>query len=260
VDIIPLSNPNVFSQSQRILLAQTQMELAAQAPELHNPYEAFRRMYEALGVRDIDKILKPPSSDEPVPKDPAQENIDSLENTQLRAFDGQDHDAHIMAHLVFGSSPMVGALPPVAVALQKHVMDHAKIKAEETAVRMVIEQNQGQMPTEDMQEMIEAMVAQLIAQEMQNIQALSAQIAGGGEEQQVDPLVALKQQELAIKAQQVEANIAQDQAEHELDTVKVQERARQFDERLASQQDMGQDRIDAAYERELLRLRAKERG
>ncbi len=260
VDIIPLSNPNVFSQSQRILLAQTQMELAAQAPELHNPYEAFRRMYEALGVRDIDKILKPPSSDEPVPKDPAQENIDSLENTQLRAFDGQDHDAHIMAHLVFGSSPMVGALPPVAVALQKHVMDHAKIKAEETAVRMVIEQNQGQMPTDDMQEMIEAMVAQLIAQEMQNIQALSAQIAGGGEEQQVDPLVALKQQELAIKAQQVEANIAQDQAEHELDTVKVQERARQFDERLASQQDMGQDRIDAAYERELLRLRAKERG
>ena len=155
---------------------------------------------------------------------------------------------------------MVGALPSVAVALQKHVMDHAKIKAEETAVRMVIEQNQGQMPTEDMQEMIEAMVAQLIAQEMQNIQALSAQIAGGGEEQQVDPLVALKQQELAIKAQQVDANIAQDQAEHELDTVKVQERARQFDERLASQQDMGQDRIDAAYERELLRLRAKERG
>ena len=260
VSIIPVSNPNVFSQSQRILLAQTQMELAAQAPDLHNPYEAFRRMYEALGVRDIDKILRPPSSDEPVPKDPAQENIDSLENTQLRAFDGQDHDAHIMAHLVFGSSPIVASLPQIAVALQKHIMDHAKIKAEETAIEMVMQQNQGQMPTEDMQPMIEAMVAQLIAQELQNIKALGRQVAGGGEEQQVDPLVALKQQELAIKEQQVNANITQDQAEHQLDTVKVQERARQFNERLASQQDMGQDRIDAAYERELLRLRAKERN
>jgi hypothetical protein len=260
VAIIPVSNPNVFSQSQRILLAQTQMELAAQAPDLHNPYEAFRRMYEALGVRDVDKILRPPSSDEPVPKDPAQENIDALENTQLRAFDGQDHDAHITAHLVFGSSPIVGSLPQIAVAVQKHIMDHAKIKSEEAAIEMVMQQNQGQMPTEDMQPLIEAMVAQLIAQELQNIKALGRQIAGGGEEEQIDPLVALKQQELAIKEQQVSANITQDQAEHQLDTVKVQERSRQFDERLASQQDMGQDRIDAAYQRELLRIRAKERN
>jgi len=260
VAIIPVSNPNVFSQSQRIMLAQTQMELVEKAPDLHNPYEAFRRMYEALGVRDIDKILKPPSSDEPVPKDPAQENIDVMENTQLRVFDGQDHDAHIMAHLVFGSAPIVLSLPQVVVALNKHLMEHIKVKSEEAAIEMVMQQNQGQMPTEQMQPLIDAMVAQLIAQDLQNLKALGAQIAGGGEEAEIDPLVALKQQELAIKEQQVSANIEQDQAEHELDTVKVQERARQFDERLASQQDMGQDRIDAAYERELLRLRAKERN
>tara|TARA_R110000824_G_scaffold111853_1_gene260649 strand:- start:13 stop:669 length:657 start_codon:yes stop_codon:yes gene_type:complete len=217
-------------------------------------------MYEALGVRDIDKILKPPSSDEPVPKDPAQENIDVMENTQLRVFDGQDHDAHIMAHLVFGSAPIVLSLPQVVVALNKHLMEHIKVKSEEAAIEMVMQQNQGQMPTEQMQPLIDAMVAQLIAQDLQNLKALGAQIAGGGEEAEIDPLVALKQQELAIKEQQVSANIEQDQAEHELDTVKVQERARQFDERLASQQDMGQDRIDAAYERELLRLRAKERN
>ena len=140
-------------------------------------------------------------------------------------------------------------------------MEHVKVKAEEAAIEMVMQENQGQMPTEDMQPMIEAMVAQLIAQELQNVKVLSAQIAGEGQEQpQVDPLVALKQQELAIKEQQVSANIAQDQAEHQLDTVKVQERARRFNERLASQEDMGQDRIDAAYQRELLRLRAKERN
>jgi hypothetical protein len=101
VDVVPISNPNIFSQAQRISLAQAQMSLAAQAPEMHDMHEAYRRMYEALGVADIDKILKAPSSEEPVPKDPAQENIDALENTQLKAFEGQNHDAHVYAHLLF---------------------------------------------------------------------------------------------------------------------------------------------------------------
>ena len=256
VDIIPVSNPNIFSQAQRIALAQTQMQLAAQAPELHNMYEAFRRMYEALGVRDIDKILKAPSSTEPVPKDPALENIDALENTDLQAFEGQDHDAHIMAHLTFGTSAIVQAMPSVAIALQKHVMEHARIKAQEQAVVVYMQQNQGQAASEEQMLELEALTAQLIAQEMQNVKVLSAQIAGIGQEG-ADPVVALKQQELQIKQQQVQADTMDDQAKLNLERQKMAELSRQFNERVSSQERQTQARIQATNERELLKLRQK---
>ena len=256
VDIIPVSNPNIFSQAQRIALAQTQMQLAAQAPELHNMYEAFRRMYEALGVRDIDKILRAPSSDEPIPKDPAQENIDALENTELKAFEGQDHDAHIMAHLVFGSSPLALASPKVAIDLQKHVMEHAKLKAQEQTMILFMQQNQGLSPTEDQMIEYEAMTAQIIAQEMQNVKMLSAQIAGGGE-QGADPVVALKQQELGIKQQQAQADALNDQAKIQLERQKMAERARQFDERIDSQTNIARERIQATNQREMIKQRNK---
>ena len=256
VDIIPVSNPNIFSQAQRIALAQTQMQLAAQAPELHNMYEAFRRMYEALGVRDIDKILRAPSSDEPIPKDPAQENIDALENTELKAFEGQDHDAHIMAHLVFGSSPLALASPKVAIDLQKHVMEHAKLKAQEQTMVLFMQQNQGLSPTEDQMIEYEAMTAQIIAQEMQNVKMLSAQIAGGGE-QGADPVVALKQQELGIKQQQAQADALNDQAKIQLERQKMAERSRQFDERIDSQMNIARERIQATNQREMIKQRNK---
>ena len=134
VDVIPVSNPNVFSQAQRIVLAQTKLQLAGAAPELHNMHEVYRDMYEALGVTDVDRIMKAVPTEDPMPIDPAQENINSLDMLQLKAFEGQNHQAHIMAHLVFGSSAMVGALPPVAMALQKHVMEHVKIAAQEQAM------------------------------------------------------------------------------------------------------------------------------
>jgi len=95
VDVIPVSNPNTFSQSQRILLAQTKLQLAAQAPDMHNMPEVFRDMYEALGVTDVDRLMKSVPEDEPRPTDPAKENIDALDNIQLKAFEGQNHQAHI---------------------------------------------------------------------------------------------------------------------------------------------------------------------
>ncbi|NCW69193.1 MAG: hypothetical protein EBV86_11605, partial [Marivivens sp.] len=133
VDVVPVSNPNAFSQSQRIMLAQTKLQLAAQAPEIHNMHEVFKDMYEALGVTDVDRIMKSVPAEEAEPIDPAQENINALDMLPLKAFEGQNHQAHIMAHLTFGSGQMVAAMPPVAMELQKHVMEHVQIAAREQA-------------------------------------------------------------------------------------------------------------------------------
>ncbi len=255
VDVIPVSNPNVFSQSQRIALAQAQMTMAAQAPDMHDMYEAYRRMYEALGVRDIDKLLRAPSTDEPVPKDPAQENIDVLENTQLKAFEGQDHDAHIMAHLTFGTSGSVMAMPSITISLQKHVLEHIQLKAQEQAMTAFMQQNQGQVPSDQEALAIDALAAQLIAQELGNAKQLSTQLANIGQEEGPDPLVQLKEQELQIKAQDSQADIAKDQAELQLDREKEARKGQEFQQRLQSQEKQTNARIDSAMQRELLRLR-----
>ena len=94
IDIMPVADPNIFSQTQRISLAQTEMQLAASNPAIHNQYEVYRNMYEALGVKDIDLILKKP--EQPMPKDPALEHIDALGGKPFQAFPGQDHQAHIL--------------------------------------------------------------------------------------------------------------------------------------------------------------------
>ena len=256
VDVIPVSNPNIFSQAQRIALAQTQMQLAAQAPDLHDTYEAFRRMYEALGVRDIDKILKPKVETEKTPTDPAQENINSLEQMQLRAFPGQNHDAHVMAHLTFGASAIVQQAPGVAVNLQKHVLEHLKLKAEERAMAEVQKLAPGQQMNADVEVMMQGLVAQFIAEELQAARQLSMTIAAGGENKP-DPLIGLKEKELQIRQQQVQANIAQDQAELQLDREKAAERAREFNARLQQQAELADDKLRASREREIMRLQTQ---
>jgi hypothetical protein len=254
VDVVPVSNPNVFSQAQRIALAQSQLEMAMQAPQMHDMHEAYRRMYEALGVRDIDKILISPSSDDPIPKDPAQENIDALDNVQLKAFEGQDHDAHILTHLTFGTSPMLQAMPQSAVALQKHIIEHVKLKAQEMATAQFLQQTGGQPLTPDTELQLEALVARITAQEFQNLKQLTAQISGAGQ-QQPDPLVQLKQQELQLDAQQQQFEAQMDQQELALDQQRMQNKASEFQQRLASQERQTQSRIDAALERELMKQR-----
>jgi len=308
VDVVPVSNPNVFSQAQRITLAQTELQLAMQAPEIHNIPEVYRRMYEALGVRDIDKILASQATDKIEPRDPAQENIDAMESIPLEAFPGQDHQAHIMAHLIFGSSPMVGQMPKVGMELQKHIMEHVRVQAEEQA-EMAMQQQQppaqqgmpaqagmngmppqppvngaqppptggiqqvapdGMLPPEGMLPTMqgggevempprslefEAVKAQLIAQGMQQVKQLSQQISGGGQEPP-DPLIGLKQQELAIKDQQVKGNLAQDQQELALDRERMAQKATEFQQRISSQEKQTAARIQSAEDRE----RMKQRG
>ena len=256
VDVVPVSNPNVFSQSQRIAVAQSQLELAMQAPQLHNTHEAFRRMYEALGVRDIDKVLNAQTTEEPLPKDQAQEHIDAMDDVALKAFEGQDHDAHILAHLTFMASGVVQSMPNIAMSLQKHVLEHVKLKAREQAAAMFMQQNQGQAASEDQMLEIETMVAQLIAQDMQAVRQASQQIMGG-ENQGPDPLLALKEKELQIKEQGTAADISEGQRKLDLQAATLQERARQFNERLASQEESNDKRIEATTQRELLRIQAQ---
>ena len=252
VDIIPVSNPNIFSQAQRIALAQTKLQLAGAAPELHNMYEIYRDMYEALGVRDVDRILKhTPTQEEP--KDPAQENIDALDMVPMKAFKGQDHQSHIMSHMVFGSTPMVSSMPQVAMELQKHIMEHVKIKAEEQAsaqFMQLMQQSGGQIPEDQQLLQLEAMTAQFIAQGMQELKSLSEQLSGQG---QPDPLVALKEKELQIKAQSEQSDAELDKAKLGLDQQNMQMRDRHFKDKLESTEDQTQARIDSAMQREVFK-------
>ena len=256
VDVIPVSNPNTFSQAQRILLAQTKLQLATQAPELHNLHEIFRDMYEALGVSDIDRIMKAMPDEEPQPTDPAQENIDSMDGLALKAFEGQDHQAHIQAHLIFGSTPMVANLPPVAMALQKHILEHVKIGAREQAAVAYLQQVQqkgGQQATDEEMLAIEGLTAQFVAQGLQSVKDLSQQMSGQGP----DPLVQLKEKELELRAQESQQDAQQDQAELALDQQTLQERQRQFNEKISSQEKQTAARIAAAREREMMKQRAR---
>ena len=253
VDVIPVSNPNVFSQSQRILLAQTKMQLAAAAPQLHNMHEVYRDMYDALGVTDVDRIMVAVPDTEPVPTDPAQENINALDMLTLEAFEGQDHQSHIMAHLVFGTSGMVASLPPVAMELQKHVLQHVKIEATEQA-QAQMQQQPGAAAQDPMA--LEAMIAQIIAQGMQKIKQLSAQISGEGQEGP-DPLVQLKEKELQIKAQSEQNDAQIDAQKMQLDSQSLAMRSEQFNQRLAAQERQTKARIDSSMDRELLKQRGK---
>mgnify|MGYP003135128824 FL=1 len=249
VDVLPVSNPNIFSQAQRISLAQTKLQLATSAPEMHNMYEVFRDMYEALGVRDIDRILKRTPEPEASPKDPAQENIDALDQIQMIAFEGQDHEAHIMSHMVFGSTPLVAGTPQIAVALQKHIMDHVRIGAKERATVEMMQATGGQPMQEGQMLELEARTAQLIAEGMTQLKQVSSQLSAPGP----DPLVQLKEKELQVRAQGEENDAQIDRAKLGLEQQKVQQRDAQFDKRLESQEKQTAARINAAERREVMK-------
>jgi hypothetical protein len=258
IDVIPVSNPNAFSQAQRITLAQTKLELATKAPEIHNMHEAFRDMYEALGVTDVDRLMKSVPIEEPKPLDPAQENINSLDMLPLRAFEGQNHQSHIQAHLIFGTSPIVGGMPPVAVAIQKHIMQHVQQAAREQAAVVYLQQvnENGGDPADATQMLeIEQLTAQFVAEGLQQVKDLSGEMSGAGAP---DPLVQLKEQEMQQKAAADQADNQIDQAKLELDAQGQQMRGQQFKERLGAQANQTQARIDAAMERELLKQQGQQ--
>jgi hypothetical protein len=246
VSVLPVADPNIFSAAQRIALAQTQLQLAQSAPNMHNMYEAYYRVYAALNVRDIDGILKVQTNQ--MPKDPASENIDAVDNKQLKVFAGQQHDAHIAAHLLMGMSPLIQANPLAASELQKHVLDHVKTKAEEDAAAELFEKY-GVDPDRmisDMQR--EALVALKVAQYMMEAKQLQGQLAGEGQSQP-DPVVQLKEQELQQRAAKDQADAQLKQQALANEQMRIQENAEASDARIESQEKIAAQRSAIARER-----------
>jgi hypothetical protein len=224
IDVLPVSDPNIFSVAQRITMAQTQLQLAQSNPQMHNMYEAYRRMYQAIGVRDIDGILNTQNVDKP--KDPVSENSQALDGSPLKAFAGQQHDAHIMNHLLFGMSPLIGGMPQVAVTMQKHIFDHIRLKAEEATEAELFTQY-GTDPDSMVSALQrEAMIAIKTAEYYQEAKKIQTDLQGPPPE---DPLVKVKEQE-------IQARMANDQAEDGNAKARIQLDAQKMQSDVALQQ------------------------
>ena len=237
LDVLPVSDPNIFSTAQRVTLAQTELQLAQAAPDLHNMKEAYRRMYEALGVKDIDQILRKDSPTEP--KDPAMEHADLLDGNLLRAYEGQNHDAHIQNHLLFGTNQMILSNPPMAMKLQKHILEHVSLKAKEQV--MMMSQQQPMSPQQ-----MDALVAQLEAQIMGELKQMSQQLSGGGKP---DPAIQLKQQELQQDAMKDQMDAQMDQARIQLDAEKLKQKNAIDQARIQKDYDIADKRAEVQYDK-----------
>ena len=202
IDVIPVSDPNIFSVTQRVTLAQQQLQLAQAAPQMHNIYEAYRRMYEAMGVQNIDAILMQPP--QPQPKDPATENSEILAGMPAQAFPGQNHDAHIEAHFSMMHSTVVKSSPIVMANLQSHIMQHISLKAQEEIQQEVMAQMQ-QLPPEQQQMMQQQMMMEMQSRVAERESELIAEFVAEYEEllkqSSGDPLLDFKRDELDVKQQ-----------------------------------------------------------
>jgi hypothetical protein len=246
VAVQPVSDPNIFSSAQRLTLAQMQLQMAQTAPQMHNLYEAYYRVYTAMNVRDIDSILKPQRTQ--MPKDPAQENADVFDAMELKAFAGQQHDAHIASHLMMGLSPMLQAQPMAAMTLQKHILEHVRLKAEE-ATEAELFMAYGKDPdrmVSDLQR--EAMVALKIAMFMQEVRDLQNQLMGN-QGQAPDPLVMLKEKELQIRAQDDQAQQQIDRQRLAMEQQRTQANTMANQARIQSQERIAAERASVARER-----------
>ena len=209
VDIIPVADPNIFSQTQRISLAQTQLQLAQSNPQIHNLYQAYRSMYEAIGVKNIDLILPPPQ--QPQPMDPAMEHIASMTGSPFQAFAGQDHKAHIDAHLNYLQLNSVKNNPISVSSLQRNIVQHISLMAQEQ-VQIEFVQELQQMSVLQQQAQINPQALQQIQMIMSQIESRKAKLIAemtkefADEENKVlgqfdsDPLLKLKSREIDLRA------------------------------------------------------------
>jgi len=244
VDVVPVADPNIFSMAQRMTLAQTQLQLAQSNPQLHNIYEAYRRMYESIGVQNIETILPPPQP--PQPMDPAIENSMALLQKPLKAFPQQDHDAHITSHLAFMKTPVTANSPAIFGALLSHVSEHIALKARNMAnaeMEQIMQEamSLGQQPIPFD---VESRVAQLIAVITQEVMAQLMPPPKGP-----DPLVALRARELDIKELDLQRKASEFQQRQGFEVDKEASRQDLTREKIDSTEDIAQLRANVNLER-----------
>ena len=247
IDIIPVSDPSMFSMSQRIAMAQTQLQMAQSAPQLHNLREAYRRMYVALRVSNIEQIL--PEPPQPQPMDPGMENGNAMRNMPLQVFPGQDHMAHIKAHQFFMSSNLVKNNMAVLMVLQAHISDHISAMANEeiqqaAQAQMMQAQQQGvQMAPEEMQAIqvqSQKAIAQRIVELTQKLVEEEKQMMPDAGK---DPLVNLKEEELNIRKADLIRRTQDDQNDQTLDLA-----------RLAQKDQVDKEKIEVSRERNAINI------
>ena len=265
VDVIPVSDPNIFSMAQRVTLAQTQLQLAQSNPQMHNLHAAYRRMYQALEVQNIEELLPPPP--QPQPLDPAVENARALMGEILNTFPDQDHDAHMQLHMMFMKTPLVTTSPQVMGTFYAHIMEHASQKARQ----MVMQEIQGligqlqmlaqtggvdpmaaqaQIMEVQMQMQNPAEIEKLVSMQlMQIMQQVISELVPTGQDPMSDPLVQIRMQELGIKQQELQRKTAEDQAQIAMEAAKMQQRAATDAARLESQEEIAEDRTAVNRER-----------
>jgi len=265
VDILPVADPNIFSQTQRISLAQTELQLAASNPQIHNQYEIYRNMYEALGVKNIDKILIRPQP--PVPKDPALEHIDALAGRPFQAFPGQDHRAHITAHLNFMGTNIAKNNPVVTASLEKNIFEHISLMAQEQSeiefrdelaqlqqMQQAAQMNpqmaqQTQIEIKMLSEKIESRKAVLIAEMMEEFLQQEKQISGDFGN---DPVAKLRARELDLRAMENERKEREGEDRINLDRMRSMMNQQNQDEKLEQNEELAKLRANTSIEKTIL--------
>ena len=248
IDIFPVSNPDIFSTSQRIVMAQEMMQLVQSNPQIHGPggvYEAYKRMYASLGVDNIDSLLLPPPPNDPSPIEAGMENSSLLIGQPAQAFLQQNHDAHIAAHVTLLNLQPVQTNAQVQATIISHIMQHLQMKADTIAQQQMppealqqyqqLQQQAQQMsPVEAQQLNTQAndILAQFSAPIMSDLMVQFSQQIGTPSEE--DPLVTIRKQELALKGQQLN---------QEQQQFMVREEQRQSDQ--SKQDQIDRERIDA---------------
>jgi hypothetical protein len=273
IDILPIADPNIFSQSQRISIAQAELQLAQSNPQMHNMYNAYRAMYEALGVKNIDTILVQP--EKPTPMDPAVEAIQSLGGKPFQAFKGQDHRAHITAHLNFMSSSMARGNPQITASMQKNIFEHISLMAleqvevefqEQIQQMQQIQQMMQQNPQMQQDPMIQQQVMGLTMQIEARKSVLIAEMFEdfAKEEQQMlgeysnDPIAKLKARELDIRAKDDFVKAQQAQEKINLDRMKAMMNQENKEEKLEQNEDLAELRAATSIAKQELANRSKE--
>ena len=237
VDVVPVSDPNIFSSTQRIILAQTQLQLAQSAPELHNMKEAYRKMYLALNIRDIDEILLP-DQPPPIPKDPIQENQDALMKAPLKAFMPQNHDAHIDAHVAFTQNPSVSENQEAVGALNAHIQEHEALKYRIQVEQILTQQGMqlpqpgpdGQLP--QLPPEAESQIAMAAAQATQEITGQEQALAAAMEDP--DPQRQMFEEQMRLEREQLAQKEMSSQRDAEIKREKIDSDERREDLRTAA--------------------------